>query len=199
MSFLKNLVLILLGILIGIGAVGIGQLFLKTTPSEGIKILPTETPTPVVVYITGAVRKPGIYALPEGSRLVDVVREAGGFKDTADPKAMDLAQLVMDGDKIDVPTTDEDLASTDFPDLVISDDGLANAVDTAPVAGDAIDLNTATKAELESLPGIGPTLAQRILDYRDEYGDFYSVEELAEVPGISEALMNELTAYLTVE
>lgn len=199
MSFLKNLVLILLGILIGIGAVGIGQLFLNSAPSEGIKILPTDTPSPVVVYVTGEVRKPGIYALPEGSRLIDVIRSAGGFKDTADPKVMDLAQLVKDGEKFDVPMADEDLTANDFPDLIISDDGLANTDTTPAVDGAILDLNSATKAELESLPGIGPTLAQRILDYRDEYGDFYAVEELAEISGINEALMNELQAYLTVQ
>jgi len=199
MSFLKNLVLVLLGILIGIGSVGIGQLLLHPTVSEGIKILPTETPSPVVVYIAGEVRKPGIYALPDGSRLIDAIRAAGGFKDSADPSVLELAKIIKDGDNFNVPLAEKDLTTSDFPDLVISEDGLANVSDPINSSTDVLDLNLATKAELETLPGIGPTLAQRILDYRDEYGDFYAVKELAEVPGISEALMNELQAYLTVQ
>lgn len=199
MSFLKNLVLVLLGILIGVGSVGIGMLFIYPAPSEVIKILPTNTPSPAIIYITGEVRKPGIYAVPEGSRLIDVIRAAGGFRDTADPKAMDLAKVVKDGDKITVPTSEGGLTASDFPDLIITDDGLANTSENTNPDSDVLDLNLATKAELESLPGIGPTLAQRILDYRDEYGDFYAVEEIAEVPGISKALMYELQAYLTVQ
>lgn len=196
MNFLKNLVLVLLGILIGIGAVGVGQLVFTPTETPGIKLLPTNTPAPIVVYISGEVRKSGVYAVPDGSRVIDVVKAAGGFKDTADPTTMDLAALVRDGIKIRVPTADEELTSDDFPELVISGDGLANTSD--PNGIDILDLNSATKAELESLPGIGPTLAQRILDYRDEYGDFLDVDELAEVPGISESLMNDLAAYVTV-
>lgn len=196
MNFLKSLVLVLLGILIGIGAVGVGQLVLAPDDHPGITLLPTNTPSPIVVYISGEVRKSGVYAVPEGSRVIDVVKLAGGFKDTADPTSLDLAALVRDGVKIRVPTADEILTTDDFPELVISGDGLAN--DNDPQSTNIIDLNTATKSELESLPGIGPTLAQRILDYRDEYGDFIDVEELAEVPGISETLMNNLAAYVTV-
>jgi len=197
MNFWKSFVLILLGILIGIGAVGVGQLLFIQPQGEGIKILPANTPAPVVVYITGEIRKPGVYALQEGSRLIDLVRVAGGFKDSADPTSIDLAVILKDGQNFNIPTADVTLSPSDFPELIISQDGLANV--NSQAIEEPLNLNRATKSQLEDLPGIGPTLAQRILDYREEYGDFYDVQELTSVPGISESLMNELAAYLTVK
>jgi len=197
MDFWKSFVLILLGILIGIGAVGVGELLFVQPKGEGIKILPTYTPAPVVVYINGEIRKPGVYSLQEGSRLIDLVRVAGGFKDSADPTSIDLAAFLKDGDNFNIPGADEALSPSSFPELVISHDGLAD--ENSQVIKETLNLNQATKSELENLPGIGPTLAQRILDYREEYGDFYDVQELASVPGISVSLMNELAAYVTVK
>ena len=197
MDFWKSFVLIVLGIMIGIGAVGVGELLFVQPRGEAIKILPTNTPAPVVVYINGEIRKPGVYSLTEGSRLIDLVRVAGGFKDSADPTSIDLASFLKDGENFYIPHADEALSPSSFPELVISQDGLAD--ENSQVMEVTLNLNQATKSELENLPGIGPTLAQRILDYREEYGDFYDVKELASVPGISESLMNELAAYVTVK
>lgn len=197
MDFWKSFVLVLLGILIGIGAVGVGQILFIQPKGEGIKLLPTNTPAPVVVYIAGEIRKPGVYSLQEGSRLIDLVRVAGGFKDNVDPTLLDLASILKDGQNFNIPGADEAISSADIPELVISQDGLANVSSLG--IEEALNINRATKSQLESLPGIGPTLAQRILDYREEYGDFYDVQELSSVPGISVTLMNELAAYVTIK
>lgn len=199
MDFWKGLVLLVLGILIGIGSVGVGQILFFQPEGEVIKLLPTHTPSPVVVYISGEVRKPGVYALPKGSRLIDLIRTAGGFKDSADPTLLDLASMLQDGENFRIPSAEEKFSTSDFPELVISENGLANTNSFGDGSNEPININLANKSQLESLPGIGPTLAQRIIDYRMEYGDFYDIEELTSVSGISITLVNELAAFITVK
>jgi competence protein ComEA len=136
--------------------------------------------TRLVVYVVGAVRRPGLYKLPPGSRVADAVARAGGVTRRSDPAALNLAAPIADGEQVLVPAR--------LPRAVAAAQG-------APVPGvptGPIQLSTATAEQLDSLPGIGPATAQKILDYRAEHGAFHSVEELDEVPGIGPTRVEQL-------
>ena len=133
------------------------------------------------VHISGAVREPGVYGLPAGSRLVDAVEEAGGFLPGADSDYLNLAAVVEDGQKYHVPTEEES-------------EGLAAFEDADP----RVDINHAGLEELTTLSGIGPGKAQAILDYREEHGSFSSAEELKNVSGIGESSFNRLKDEIVV-
>jgi competence protein ComEA len=133
-----------------------------------------------VVYVVGAVRRPGLYRLPQGARVADAVARAGGVTRKADPAALNLAAPVADGEQVLVPAR--------LPRAVAAAQG-------APVQGvpaGPIQLSSATAEQLDSLPGIGPATAQKILDYRAEHGAFRSVDELDEVPGIGPTRVEQL-------
>lgn len=139
----------------------------------------------VVVHVAGAVRAPGVYRLRSGSRVDDAVRRAGGPTRRADLSAVNLAAEVEDGRQVLVPLR------------LRAAGGRAGAVGAA-VASGPLNLNTATLEQLDQLDGIGPGLAQRILDHRERVGGFGSVEELADVPGIGEVRMAALRELVTV-
>lgn len=130
----------------------------------------------VLVHVAGAVRSPGVYALPRGARATDAIAAAGGFAPDADRAIVNLARDVSDGEQLLVPVV-----------------GAPPPAAPTSAAGDTIvDLNTADAAALDTLPGIGPALAGRILDWRTENGRFASVEDLLAVPGIGEKLVDGL-------
>jgi len=133
----------------------------------------------IVVDVAGAVRKPGVYTMAAGSRLGEAITRAGGAVRGADTASLNLARLLVDGEQVLVP----------MPGRSGSPVGTANA---APRAGSLVDLNTATLDQVEALPGVGPVLAQRILDWRREHGRFSSIDELREVSGIGEQKFHDL-------
>jgi competence protein ComEA len=130
-----------------------------------------ESPT-AFVHVVGQVNSPGLYELPAGSRIVDAVAAAGGFTATADQAQLNLAQVVEDGQQIVV------LARGVAP--VVTD----GASTGATASGGTVDINTADATTLETLDGIGPSLAQRILAYRTAHGGFRTVGDLQNVTGI---------------
>ena len=129
--------------------------------------------------------------LPAGARVVDAVRLAGGALPTADLDAVNLARLVVDGEQIHVPRPGE--TPTVPPGPNVPGAGTATG-DGATV----IDLNSADATALDSLPGVGPVLAQRILDWRSQHGRFSTVDELGEVSGIGEKLLDQLRPRVRV-
>jgi competence protein ComEA len=134
----------------------------------------------VLVHVVGAVRKAGLYRLDDGSRVADALHAAGGAKPKADLQSINLAAPVADGQQIVVPVRGRSGTV-----------GSGGSVPGMPPGG-PVHLNTATLEELDSLPGIGPVTAQKILDYRTEHGAFASVDELDAVPGIGPARLAEL-------
>lgn len=141
-----------------------------------------ETATTVVVAVVGLVGRPGLVTVPTGSRVADAVEAAGGFLPGTDPATVNLAAVVSDGQQIAVGVP-------------------AGGVSPPPAgqgAGGPVNLNTATAQDLDALPGIGPVLAQRIVDHRSEQGPFRSVEQLDDVPGIGPAIATELAELVTV-
>ena len=142
----------------------------------------------VVVHVTGRVAAPGVYELPAGARLVDAVAAAGGALRNADLAALNLAAPAVDGTQVHVPRVGE-----------VSTVSVAGGSGVAGVdASGKVNLNSATVAELETLPGIGPALAQRIVDHRTANGPFASVDDLDDVSGIGAATLEELRPLVTV-
>lgn len=147
----------------------------------------------VVVHVVGAVAAPGVVTLAAGSRVADALTAVGGPGPDADLARVNLARVLLDGEQVVVPRPGEELpgpvpgAATGGP------DGGGTAAPTGP-----LDLNTVTLDELDTLPGIGPVLAQRILDFRTEHGAFTSVGELQEVSGIGDAVMADLEPLVGV-
>lgn len=138
-------------------------------------------PREVVVHIAGAVVNSGVYRLPEGSRVIDALEAAGGGTPDADLDALNLAEVLVDGRRYYVPTVEETAAG-------------ANPSRVAPAK---ININLATQAELETLPGIGPALASRIIAYRETNGPFRRIEDVKRVPGIGDKRFEELKDLIT--
>ena len=154
----------------------------------------------VVVHVTGAVSRPGVVTLPPGSRVTDAINAVGGASAEADTQQLNLARVLSDGEQIRVPRIGEVL-----PDPAPQPGGAtAPGARTAPgKSGDGgasgtVNINTASASELEKLPGIGPALAQRIVEYRDSHGPFASVDSLTDVPGIGKAKLEGLREQATV-
>ena len=150
---------------------------------------PTETaaaaPAAVVVDVVGAVRRPGLYRLAQGARIADAVSRAGGATPKADLALINLAAPLADGEQVVVPR--RGTAALGAP----AGPAGSSSPGGAPSAG-PVHLSTATLEQLDSLPGIGPVTAQRILDYRQKHGAFTSVDELDAVPGIGPARLDQL-------
>jgi len=140
-------------------------------------------PTEVVVHVVGAVRSPGLYLLVEGSRVADALALAGGAEGKADLAGVNLAAPLVDGTQVLVPRRGETAAAGGGA----SSPGTGSGSSAGPVR-----LSTATLAELDALPGVGPVTAQRILQYRETHGPFRTVEELDAVPGIGPARLEQL-------
>ncbi|GGX00802.1 ComEA family DNA-binding protein [Streptomyces chryseus] len=139
----------------------------------------------IVVDVSGKVRQPGVHRLPAGSRVADALRAAGGVAAGADTAGLNRARLLMDGEQVTVGVP----GSPGPPGTAApaANGGPAAAGTTGPIG-----LNAATAEQLETLPGVGPVLAQHIIDYRTEHGGFRSVEELREVKGIGDRRFADL-------
>ena len=142
----------------------------------------TVPPARVVVDVVGAVRRPGLYRLSQDDRVADALAHAGGATRKADLSLVNLAALVSDGEQVVVPR--RGAAGVGAAGAGSAD---ASGVPTGPV-----HLNSATIEQLDSLPGVGPVTAQKIVDYRQKHGAFSSVDELDAVPGIGPARLDQL-------
>jgi competence protein ComEA len=164
--------------------VGARHVLRAGTAQEPVPVARIESARPgagpkLVVHVVGAVRRPGLYRLPDRSRIADAVGRAGGATRRADLSLVNLAAPVADGAQVVVP-------AKAAPGAAAGDAGGA-----APAQG-PVHLNSATLEQLDALPGIGPVTAQKILDYRQEHGAFSSIDELDAIPGIGPARLEQL-------
>jgi competence protein ComEA len=173
---MKTYLNLTLGVLIGLLAAGVIWLATSRPRGDSVTLLPTSTPGTLTVYVSGAVVSPGLYELSEGSRVGDAVQAAGGFAPGAEQERINLATLLMDGDQVDVP----------------------GIVSSGHVNAGRVNINTATVEELDALPGIGPSTAQSILDYRLQNGLFQSILDLQNVPGIGPATYDRIKDFITI-
>ena len=156
----------------------------RAAPSAAPALEVEEEPTrEVVVHVAGAVARPGLYRLPEGSRVDDAIGLAGGPRPKAALDLVNLAAPVADGQQVIVPLKGSGGATTEAS---------AGTVGQESAPGAKVSLNSATLEQLDELPGVGPVTAQQILDYREANGAFRSVDELDAVPGIGPARLEQL-------
>ena len=154
----------------------------------------------IVVHITGAVKNKGILRLPEGSRISDAIEAAGGETKEADLDSINLAYVLEDGQKIYIPSQ-EDKENNEQKQYITTESGdTTNIKENSKIEGEneKVNINTANQSELETLPGIGPSLASRIIEYREQNGKFNSIEELKNVKGIGDAKFEDLKNSATI-
>lgn len=173
---MKNFLNIAYGVLIGLLAAGVILLAASRPRGEAVTLLPTPTPSLLTIYVSGAVASPGVYHLPSGSRVADAVEAAGGFAPNAEINLINLAAPLLDGQQVDVP-------------------GVGG---TTHLNLGRININTATVEELDTLPRIGPSTAQAIVDYRTQNGPFKTVQDIMKVPGIGPATYDLIKNLITV-
>lgn len=164
-------------------ALGVAVLVSSLVPRGGSdEVVAAATPAPsaaIYVHVLGAVVTPGLYELREGDRVVDAIAVAGGFAEGADETQLNLARQVSDGEQIVVPL-------------------LGEAVPPGEQQSGKVNLNTATEEQLETLPRVGPALAQRILDWREANGRFSAIEDLLSVTGIGDKTFEGLRELVMV-
>lgn len=187
MKSLKSILYLASGILFGLFLAALVWVVARNPSGEAVILRPAPTEKPVIVYITGAVPRPGVYALPKNARVQDAISAAGGFLAEAQKADINLAALVEDGEKLDIPYLEgaSPVLGTPVPSVVA-------------VTTELININIASGGELETLPGIGPTTAQKIIDYREQNGPFLSTEDIINVPGIGPGTYERIKDLITV-
>ncbi|MGB9800780.1 MAG: helix-hairpin-helix domain-containing protein [Thermanaerothrix sp.] len=185
--------LILVGVLGGLLSTALILLISAPPRSETI-ILRTQTPSPWVIHLSGAVTRPGVYEVPPKSRLMDVINIAGGLLPQADTDAINLAAPLKDGIKIRIPFLGEETSSSSA-DITSSVEIYDEASGTE---SDRLDINQASVEQLETLPGIGKTRAEAIIEYRQKHGKFDTIEQIQNVPGIGPGIFEQIREFITV-
>jgi len=195
---MKNALYVLLGVMAGFILAGTLVFVSRAPAGEPIVLQPAPTSAPISVHVIGAVPRPGLYEFPENARVQDAIDAAGGLLAGADENALNLAALLEDGQQLNIPfeagSAPPSDSGSDAADLPSSDDGNADDGQT----GELVNINTATLEELDSLPGIGPTTAQKIIDYRTENGPFSVIEDIMNVSGIGPATFEDIKDLITV-
>ena len=179
---------ILIGFLLG--AISIGVINLVTAPPRGkpIELNPSPTPSPVRVHVSGAVENPGVYTLPPGAIVQDAINAAGGLSNSATLETINLASPLKDGEQVFVYSSSEIEQSGRFSST--PSDAIPSPLQ--------ININTADVSDLELLPGIGPSLAQKIIEFRQENGPFETIDDLLDVSGIGPSKLEEIIDHIVV-
>lgn len=188
MQNLKSVLYLASGILFGLFLAALVWVVARNPSGEAVILRPVPTERPVIVHVTGAVPRPGVYALPQGARVQDVISAAGGFLAEAEKSEINLAALLEDGARLDVPFIEGASPILATPGATV-----------VAVTTELVNINTASLEELDSLPSIGPSLAQRIIDYREQNGPFINIEDVINVPGIGPGNYERFKDMITVE
>lgn len=188
------------------------DLVVETEATVPAPVVPALTPkSEITVHVTGAVKSPGVYYLSTDARVHEAIEKAGGGTDQADIHRLNLAAKISDGQQIDVPeirqtpdvnqnasnlNTAQEYTIPTSPDLSVTPQSSVRK--PAPSEGPRININTATSQELQTLRGIGPALAQRIIEYRQISGEFSTADDLTNVKGIGEKTLEKIRDSITV-
>lgn len=188
MQTLKSILYVASGVLFGLFVAALVWVVARNPAGDAVTLRPIPTDIPIVVHITGAVPRPGVYALPKGARVQDAISAAGGFLAEAEKTGINLARELEDGEQLEIPYIEG--AS-----IVIPTPGEAIVASSIEL----ININTASQDELETLPGIGPTTAGKIVEYRDLNGPFVNKEDIMNVAGVGPGTYERIKDLITVE
>lgn len=197
---IKLIIAIGIGIIVIIGAIKIIDIYYEKNNTEQISISNfienekdnEKNDTNIKVYVTGEVKNQGVIELEEGARIADAIEKAGGKTEQANLKNVNLAYQLEDGQKIYIPNIN------DIETEVVDDGASGIVADTTTTQG-TININKADEIELQSLNGIGESLAASIVEYRKENGKFETIEDLKNVPGIGDSKFENIKAYIKVK
>lgn len=151
----------------------------------------------VIVHVTGEVKKPGVVRVKEGSRVEDIVKAAGGLTENADISNINLAYVVEDGTKIRIPSTDDEKQEEYITQSI--GEGIIMQEESNGSNNTIININTANETELEELPGIGASIAGRIIEYRNKNGKFKNIEDIKNVTGIGDSKFEKIKESIKVK
>jgi competence protein ComEA len=188
MQNIKSLLYMTAGVLFGLFVALLVWVVARNPGGQAVTLRPAPTETPIIVHITGAVPRPGVYALAKGSRAQDAISAAGGFLADADKTGINLARALEDGEQLDIP-----YLPGASPLVIIEAPAAAE-----PPAAELININIASQSELDTLPGIGPTTARKIIEYRDANGPFAAIEDIIKVSGIGQVTFERIKDLITV-
>lgn len=195
---MKNVVYTLIGVMAGFALAGL-LLFVSRAPSgEPISLQPAPTKSPIAVHVIGAVPRPGLYEFAEGARVQDAIDAAGGLLTSANIDSINLAAFLEDGVQLTIPYKDGQAPPAEPAEAELELPGATEESGSNEDNPDLININTASVDELDELPGIGPTIAQRIIDYRDANGPFQTIEDLLNVSGIGPSTFEQIKDLITV-
>lgn len=197
---IKLAITIAIGIIAIIGTIKLVDIYYEKNNKEQISIsnfIENETEdekgnTKIKVYITGEVKNQGVIELEEGDRIADAIEKAGGQTEQASLKNVNLAYQLEDGQKIYIPNVNDN-------ETEIIDDGASGVVDDTTANQTVVNINKADETELQSLNGIGESLATSIVQYRKENGKFETIEDLKNVPGIGDSKFENIKEYIKVK
>lgn len=197
---IKLALTIAIGIIAIVGIIKAVDIYYEKNNKEQISIsnfIENETEdekdnTKIKVYITGEVKNQGVIELEEGDRIADAIEKAGGQTEQASLKNVNLAYQLEDGQKIYIPNIND-------TETEIIDDGASGVVDDATIKQTVVNINKADEKELQSLNGIGESLATSIVQYRKENGKFETIEDLKNVPGIGDSKFENIKEYIKVK
>ena len=201
---MKNILYVLIGLMAGFVLAAILLVVTRLPGGQPVTLEPPPTQSPIVVQIIGAVVKPGVYSMPDGSRVQDAVDAAGGFLAVADSNSINLAARLEDGQQVNIPVLGGStsaaggsalvpLATAPAPFTIVS-----TSTPTSVSSANLININTATVQQLDALPGIGPVTAQSIVTYREQHGPFQHIEDIMNVPGIGPVTFDHIQNLITV-
>ncbi len=184
---LRNIKSYIAGLLVVLLSTGLLLIFISGPRGHPIELQPLPTRGPMIVYVSGAVAHPGVYEIPADAVTQQAIEAAGGPIEGAVLDMVNLAALLKSGQQIYVPSEKEqsDAASVSMPISILA-------------TGELININTATAPELESLPGIGPSTALKIIEFRESSGPFLEIDDLLQISGIGPSKLEQLRDLITV-
>lgn len=192
---MKQAAYALVGLLTGLFVAGALLLVSRLPGGQPVTLEQPPTKVPIEVHVVGGVLRPGVYLFADGSRVQDAIGAAGGLTTDADVNALNLAAKLEDGQQLIVPALGEAPAAA----VPTSGFRVLPGMSTATPSADLVNINTASADELAGLPGIGPTIAQRIIDYRQAHGSFAAIEDIMNVAGIGVVTFDNIKALITVQ
>ena len=190
MQNLKSILYMAAGILLGLFVALLIWIIARNPSGQAVTLRPVPTEKPIVVHVTGAVPRPGVYALAQGSRVQDAISAAGGFLADAEKTGINLARALEDGEQLDIPYMQgaSPVIGTEIP----------LTTESSSSSTELININTASEAELVSLPGIGLTTARKIIAYREQNGPFVNTEDIINVSGVGSGTYERIKDLITV-